>query len=83
MTADTLPRYTVVQSARWQRDDGMTASIYGAVPWLCDAEAARWQRVVTGWTVRDNRNGTIGAYAIPFGATREQAQDFADRWNNR
>jgi hypothetical protein len=75
-----MTKWEVIESKAWRRDDGATASPYGAVPWLSDAERERWQMVTRGWTVQDNSRGTVGNGRTPY-ATREEAQAFCDRWN--
>lgn len=72
--------YEVVVSKVWKRDDGRTASIYGAVPWQSDDEATRWKLVETGFTVKNTQTGTIGVGKQPF-QTREEAQFLADKLN--
>jgi len=70
-------RYEVIESRRWQRDDGTTASLYGSVPWVSDAERARWAIVTVGYTVRDNQRGTVGIGRAPW-ATQSEAQAWVD-----
>jgi hypothetical protein len=72
--------YEVTPSRLWRRDDGRTASPYGACPWASKAEAARWKIEQAGWTVRDNQTGTIGLGRVPF-KTESEAQEMASRLN--
>lgn len=75
-------RFEVIPYRVWLRDDGKQASLYGAVPYLSDAEKARWQVVERGWTVRDNHFNTVGMGRTPF-ATREEAQAFITKITER
>ncbi len=68
--------YEVIPSKSWQRDDGAKASIYGAVPWVSEAEKARWAVVDQGWTVRNPRTGEVGTGRPPF-PSYEAAAAFA------
>jgi len=68
--------YEVIESKVWTRDDGARASIYGAVPWVSEAEKARWSVVSQGWTVRNPRTGQVGV-GRPALPTREAAAAFA------
>lgn len=79
-TAPRAPRWEVVESRVWKRDDGAKASIYGACPWASDAEKPRWQVVGQGWTLRNLRSGTVGTGRVPY-ATREEAQRACDEFN--
>jgi hypothetical protein len=75
-------RYEVIIARQWRRDDGRTASIYGSCPWWGDSEAARWHIERTGWTVRDNKENTVGMCRPPF-KTEDEAREFAARLNYR
>ena len=77
-----MTRYTVIPSRRYVRDDGMTASAFGACPWTSEAERPRWTLTTVGWTVRNERNGTIGIGRQPWTAEAE-AQAWADTANAR
>lgn len=70
-------KYFVIPSSIYQRDDGKTASIYGAVPWQSDAERDRWSIVNKGYTVQNPLTGQIGIGAKPW-ATREEAEAYAN-----
>lgn len=72
-----MERYQVVESQVWQRDDGAKASIYGACPWTSAADKPRWQIVRNGYTIRDNRLGTVGIGRPPF-KTHAEAQGWID-----
>jgi len=71
-------RYDVIESKVWKRDDGATASPYGASPWTTASEEKRWKLITRGYTVRDNERGTIGIGRVPW-ATRAEAQAWADK----
>jgi len=73
-----MPRFEVIESKVWQRDDGRTASIYGAVPWVSPVEEKRWKMITRGYTVRDNERGTAGIGRQPW-ATRAEAQAWVDK----
>lgn len=73
-----MVRYEVIESKHWVRDDGRTASIYGAVPWVSPSEEKRWKIVPRGYTVRDNERGTVGIGRQPW-ATRAEAQAWVDK----
>jgi hypothetical protein len=60
------------------RDDGATASVYGAVPWVSDAEKPRWSLVLKGFTVRNPLTGQVGVGRPPE-ATEQLAQALAKR----
>jgi hypothetical protein len=75
-----MSTYEAIPSRVWRRDDGRTASPYGACPWTSKAEAARWKLEQVGWTVRDNRTGTIGLGRAPY-KTEAEAEDVASRLN--
>lgn len=70
-----MARYDVIESRRWVRDDGATASLYGSVPWVSDAERARWELRTVGFTVRDNVRGTVGIGRAPW-----VSKDDAEQW---
>lgn len=57
---DHSKTFEVIPSRRWRRDDGLTASPYGAAPWTSDAERDRWTLEPVGWTVRHLKTGTVG-----------------------
>ena len=77
-----MNRYEVVESKVWRRDDGRTASPYGALPWETESEKARWHLATRGYTVRDNVSGTIGIGRVPW-ETLAEAQKWADKENAR
>jgi hypothetical protein len=72
-----MTKYEVIESKSWRRDDGRTASIYGAVPWTTSSEEPRWKMITRGFTVRDNERGTVGVGRQPW-ATRGEAQAWVD-----
>lgn len=76
-------RYEVIESKRWvNKTTGQTASVFGAVPWTRQSEKSQWSMESVGWTVRDNRNGTVGIGRKPW-KSRAQAQAWADEENAR
>jgi hypothetical protein len=77
-----MARYEVIESKVWKRDDGATASIYGAVPWVTASEEKRWEMITRGYTVRDNERGTVGIGRQPW-PTRAEAQAWVDKENAR
>ncbi len=77
-----MKRYEVIESRVWRRDDGRTASIYGALPYHGEAEKAHWTIVSRGWTIRDNNDNTVGLGRVPF-KTIEEAQEYCQRLNDR
>ena len=72
-----MARFEVIESKSWLRDDGRTASIYGALPWVTEREKPRWKKITRGYTVRDNERGTVGIGRQPW-PTREEAQAWVD-----
>jgi hypothetical protein len=77
-----MARFEVIESKVWKRNDGATASIYGAVPWLSPGEEKRWKMVSRGYTVRDNDRGTVGIGRQAW-ATRAEAQAWVDKETKR
>lgn len=75
-----MNRYEVIESKVWRRDDGAVASIYGAVPYLNEAEKARWSIVSRGYTVRNTSTGTVGVGRVPW-KTREEAEAWIARFS--
>ena len=71
-------RFEIIPARSWLRDDGKTASIYGSIPWVNDAEKPRWKIETTGWTIKDHKTGTVGTGERPF-ATRDLAHARLDR----
>jgi len=70
----------VIPARRWRNiKTGMSASLYGAVPWTSNAAKDDWQIEESGWTWR-NANGTIGLGRAPA-ATRQEALDVMARVN--
>jgi hypothetical protein len=68
----------VIESRQWRHASGRTASIYGACPWVAEADRPNWEIVSRGWTVRNPYTGQVGACRQPF-ATRAEAEAFAER----
>lgn len=76
-------RYEVVESKQWvNKTTGQTASVFGAVPWTRPSEKSHWSMESVGWTVRDNRNGTVGIGRQPW-KSKAQAQAWVDKENAR
>lgn len=67
--------FDIVESKRWVCDDGRTASIYGAVPWLSDTERNTWRIQIVGYTVQHKKTGTVGIGRQPW-KTLEEAQNW-------
>jgi hypothetical protein len=67
---------TPIEARAWRHSSGKTASLYGAVPWLSEADRPNWTVETTGWTVK-HRDGTVGLGRKPF-ITREEAQAWCD-----
>ncbi|TAN06822.1 MAG: hypothetical protein EPN36_03580 [Rhodanobacteraceae bacterium] len=56
-----------------------TASIYGAIPYVGNADKANWVIESTGWTIRDNHNNTVGfGLGKPFTSESEALQIAAE-----
>ncbi len=72
-------QYEVIPSRRLRHVSGRTASIYGAAPWVSEADRANWTLETVGWTVRNSHTGEIGACRKPW-ATREEAEAFAAKF---
>jgi hypothetical protein len=67
----TAPRYTVETALRWVCTDGRTASVYGAVPYLTEAEGRTWSVVPVGYTIYNLVTGTRGIGRAPFATEAE------------
>jgi hypothetical protein len=65
--------YEVIESKAWKHKDGQTASVYGAVPYLSDAEKHNWKIETLGFTVRNNKTNTVGIGRKPW-ATKAEAE---------
>lgn len=67
-----MKRYEVVPSRFWRHvRTAVTASLYGACPWMKESEREDWQIVERGFTVRDNVQGTVGLGRKPFDSEAE------------
>jgi hypothetical protein len=75
-----IKQYEAVPHRVWKHISGKTASIYGSVPYYSDEQAAEWEVVTMGWTIRNHRNGTTGICRPPF-ATEAEAQAWCDEHN--
>lgn len=74
----------VIEARRWkhtgnaaQPATGRTASVYGSVPWVSEADRSAWTLEVVGYTIK-HPDGTVGIGRPPF-ATREEAQAWVDK----
>lgn len=68
----------VIPSRRWRnRVTGATASIYGAAPYVSDADKADWEVETAGFTIQWD-DGTVGNGRPPY-ATEAEAQAVIDR----
>ncbi len=79
---NNMKRYTVIPSRHWLHTSGAKASPFGACPWAQESERANWTLVTSGYTVKNNREGTIGIGRVPW-ATEAEAQTWADKENAR
>ena len=72
----------VIPARRWvNKVTGQTASIYGAAPYVSDADKVNWAIEESGWTwLMDN--GTVGLGRIPA-ATKDEALAVMARVNGR
>jgi hypothetical protein len=77
-----MSRFEAIESRHYVNNAGRTASIYGAAPWVTEAQRIGevWRIVHAGYTVRDNERGTVG-YGRPPLATMAEAQALAAQWN--
>jgi hypothetical protein len=71
-------KFEVIESRIWRNAAGRAASIYGAAPWLSEAQkiGEGWEIVSRGWTVQNPHTGQVGICRAPW-ATREEAESFA------
>jgi hypothetical protein len=71
--------FEVIESEVWRSNTGRTASIYGALPWISEAQriSEGWEMVTTGYTVRDTVANTVGIGREPW-KTRAEAQAWVD-----
>ena len=70
----------VTEAKRWKNTKtGSTASIYGSVPWVTEAERPEWIIEATGWTWACD-NGTIGIGRKPAD-TKEEAEAIMEKVN--
>ena len=76
-----MDRYEVVKSLKWQHTSGNYASFYGATPWGMNiAEKENWSIVTLGYTIRDNKNNTIGNGKPPV--SENEAIDLCEKLNS-
>jgi len=68
-----MNKFEVIPHRYWfNRITGARASLYGAAPWTNDADARNWERVIDGWTIRNNQTGTVGTARTPVASTRRK-----------
>lgn len=77
-----MKRYEAIESKVWIGPDGMTASIYGAVPYNSEADKDKWSIKVVGWTIRDTVNNTVGIGRMPWD-TKGEAEAWIDTWEKK
>lgn len=70
----------VVEAMVWKHASGRTASVGGAVPWTCRADADQWKMEQVGFTIM-HPDGTTGIGRVPF-KTRAEAQAWVDTHPN-
>jgi len=67
-----MNKYEIIPHRYWyNRKTGARASLYGAVPWTNSTDAQEWERVIDGWTIRNNKTGTVGTYRTPVATMGE------------
>jgi hypothetical protein len=67
--------FEIIESKRWKHSSGLTASIYGAVPWTSEADKNNWTIETIGFTLRNIKTGTVGIGRKPF-ETYQDAVNF-------
>lgn len=73
-------RFSVFPSRHWVHTSGRTASLFGAVPYVRDAESEGWSIKDAGFTIYDSLNNTYGCGRPPF-KTAQEAQALCDKFN--
>ena len=73
-------KFEIIESKRWKHSTGMTASIYGAVPWTSEADRHNWSIEIVGYTLRNIKSGTVGIGRRPF-KTHAEALEFVSQFN--
>lgn len=58
--------FDIVESKRWVCDDGRTASLYGSVPWVSEADRQLWRIQIVGYTVQHKKTGIVGIGRKPW-----------------
>ena len=72
----------IIPSRRWKNArTGVTASIYGSLPYVNEAQKAEWSIVQVGFTWQMD-NGTVGLGRVPA-KTMEEAVQVMDQVNAR
>jgi len=75
-----MKRFELIPRLRYLNSHtGATASIYGACPWQNDADSHNWVVIQDGYTIRDNKTGTVGGYNMPRGLAELHAYMVAKR----
>lgn len=79
-----MKRYEIIPKQFWENKvTGATASVYGATPWISDADRDNWERVVRGASLRDNRLNTVSSQAGDTSETiTERMNKFRQGWEN-
>ena len=75
-----MTKYEVIESKHWKHCSGLTASVYGSVPWTSEADKIHWSIETVGYTIRNNVAGTVGIGRKPF-KTYQEAADFILNFN--
>lgn len=73
---------SVIEARHYRRDDGRTASLYGAAPWTSESERTRWNVETSGFSIHWDGDGTNGICRRPF-PTRDRAESYAKAWNEQ
>ena len=74
----------IIPRAFWKNKvTGQNVSLYGAVPYLNEAQKAEWEVVENGYTTR-NSNGTVGGMqSVKADMSREEVVEVVNRWNTK
>ena len=73
-------KYQVIESKVWRRVCGRSASVYGAAPWVSEADRPNWSLEAQGWNVQNPHNGQVGLCRPPF-KSRAEAESYAESHN--
>ena len=63
-----MKRYEAIERKYWiNSETGQKVSIYGAVPYISEAEKAQWKVETNGWVYRDNKTNQVrGKLYTPY-----------------